>query len=126
MSSRRFMFMSGLVDALSAQHSDRRFMVVGTNPHAQLDAVSRDLRALITPDVHPQPAEACTEIGADPVMPRDELYALEGPFSRYPRLTIGVLCAAIAALLCWVPADPRTEDEFELVADQLAASEVQP
>lgn len=74
----------------------------------------------------PHPAEACTELGADPVMPRDELYALEGPFRRHPRLTIVVISILIVGLLCWVPSDAHTDDEFELVADQLAAAEVQP
>ncbi|RZI62349.1 MAG: hypothetical protein EOP37_03335 [Rubrivivax sp.] len=77
-------------------------------------------------DSAPAPAEACTELGAEPVMPRDELYALEGPFRRHPRLMIAVLAILIAGLVCWVPSDAHTDDEFELAADQLAALEVQP
>lgn len=78
------------------------------------------------PTVPDQAAEACTELDVDPVMPRESFYALEGPFARHPRLGIAVLTAAITALLCLAPDDPYTDDQHEAVADQLAASEVQP
>lgn len=78
------------------------------------------------PTVPNQAAEACTEVGADPVMPREAFYALEGPFARYPRLGIALLAAVITVLLCLAPEDPYTDDQHEAVADQLAASEVQP